>query len=607
MLDYWVVVFWLVLTLVAGTVFSRRASGSTEDFFVSGRSLPWWLVGTSMVATTFAADTPLVVSGWVASKGIAENWVWWTIGLSGPLAVFYFSRLWRRAGILTDAELVELRYGGALGHWLRVVKALWFGVFMNTLVIAWVMGAMTKIVTLLLGLEGVTLLGMPGEVTVVLGLFLLTAVYTSASGLWGVVATDVVQFVVAISASVALAVLAWGAVGGSEGLRAAFSAQGLDWERTTTLVPSLGGALDGSGAQWVLIVAVVWWSQSNVDGGGYLAQRLFAARDERHALWAYLWFTVAHLCLRPWPWIIVGLAGMATLGPVDDPETLYPRMMMALLSPGWLGLMFASFLAAFMSTIDTQLNWGASMLVHDVYQRAGAKGALERLVGRGLGGEDAHHLAVSRLAVLVLAAVGAGVSFLVHDIGLAWKLAISVTAGLGAVYLARWYWWRVSGWSEVSAMAVAAVMTLVFSVLSAHHPAAHPLGWTWLAVLPAGWLGFPFSTAATVAISLPVWVGVTLATRPADPEVLLSFYRRVRPGGPGWRAVAGHLPGFAQDGPGWQTLVGMVASWVAVYGALFAVGGLLLGRPVLGLVAAVLALGGAVLAGFQVARETAGA
>lgn len=603
LLDYAVVVLWLILTMVAGTYFSRRASESTDSFFLSGRALPWWLVGTSMVATTFAADTPLVVAGWVASKGIAENWVWWTLGFSGPLAVFYVARLWRRAGIVTDAELVELRYGAPLGTGLRALKAVWFGVFMNVLVIAWVMGAMTRITATLMGVEGAVAWGIPVDGWIVLGLFLLTAGYTSASGLFGVVATDLLQFFLAMGSSIGLGVLAWQRAGGRVGIEAAYARHGLDWEAATALVPPMGGGVTGDYAAWILMIGVVWWSQTNVEGGGYLAQRLFAARDERHAVWAYLWFVVAHITLRPWPWIAVGLAGVAMFGPTEDPEGIYPRVMMAVLSPGWLGLMVAAFLAAFMSTIDTQLHWGASMVVHDLYRRFSVKDTLESMFHVRFSEAERHHLWVSRLAVLGIAALGAVASFAITDIGGAWKLAISVTAGLGTVYLARWYWWRVNAWSEIAAMGVAAALTLGSGVLAARHPEAGGT-WNWLSPLPAVWLRFPFSTAWTVAVSVPTWVAVTYATAPAKPAVLMEFYRRVRPGGPGWRAVAGHLPGFPDDGPSWSTLIGMLSAWIAVFGALIATGSALLGKYPLSAGLAATALVGAVFAGRQIRQET---
>lgn len=603
-LDIAVIVAWLAVSLTAGLLVARRASGSAEDFFAAGRSLPWWVVGTSMVATTFAADTPLAVSGWVAGDGIAANWIWWTFGLTGTAAVFLFAPLWRRSGVLTDAELVELRYGPGAGRWLRRFKAGWFGLFWNGLVVAWVVKGMVKVATVVLGLPPEATLdalvpglgpfgALPATAVIVAGLFALTVGYTVASGLWGVVVTDLLQFVVAIAASFTLGVLAWFAVGGLEGLQEGFAAADLDWDTTTALLPA-DGAPDGATAALVVFLGLLWWSGTNVDGGGYLAQRLFAAKDERHATLAYLWFTVAHLVLRPWPWIIVGLAGMVIIGVPDDAETIYPQMMTQLLPAGALGLMVASFLAAFMSTIDTQLNWGASLVVHDLWRPLA-----ERL------DVPVHEVTASRLAVVLLGLIGAVASFLLTDIGTAWKLAISVTAGLGSVYVARWLWWRTSAWSEIAAMVTAAAMTLVFSLLQPRHPetvqaameaaavagnvydgpAALPL----LAALPAGWLAFPFSAGATVLISVPIWLTVTLLTPPPPREALEHFARVVRPGGPGW-PVDLRGPG----GPSLRVFGGIVAGSAAIYGALLGTGWLLLGHPVWGLVALGIAIVGAI-------------
>lgn len=567
-IDLLVIVAWLALTVVAGAWYAHRKEHTLESFFVTDRNLPWWVVGTSMVATTFAADTPLVVSGWVASKGIAENWVWWTMGLAGPVSVFLFAPLWRRSGLVTDAELMELRYPGAPGRGLRALKAVWFGLLTNLLVIAWVMRAMAKIVTVVLGLgPDDVFLGFQAETLVVLALFALTAAYTTHGGLLGVVVTDLMQFAVAIGAAVGLGVLAWNTAGGLEGLQTGFATHGLDWTATTALIPAWPSTADDAGARWLVMLGLLWWGQTNVDGGGYLAQRLFAAKDERHALGAYLWFVVAHLCLRPWPWIVVGLAGMATLGPVDDPETYYPRMMASLLGPGWFGLMLASFLAAFMSTVDTQLNWGASLAVNDLYRRFIAPNR-----------EAAHYVAASRLTVIALALAGALVSFAIDEIGGAWKLALSVTAGLGAVYIARWYWWRVTAWCEIGAMLFAGASTGLFMHLAARHPSANEAGYAWLAEVPAAWLAYPFAPALTTLLSLPLWVGVAYATSGGNTEHLRSFYLRVRPGGPGWTAVAGDLPGFADDGPRASDFVGILGSVAAIYGALLGVGGALLGQ-----------------------------
>ena len=568
-LDWTLAALWLCASLGAGLWFSRRASSSAEAFFVADRSLPWWVVGTSMVATTFAADTPLVVSGWVATRGIAENWTWWNVGLSGLVSALLFAPLWRRSGVVTDAELVELRYSGQAAAVLRTTKAAWFGVFQNTLVLAWVMRAMAKVAVVVLELEpGATWQGVPVDVWVVLALFVLTVGYTAAAGLYGVVATDVMQFVVAMGGAIWLAIVSWRAAGGLSGIQEGFARNDFDWASTTALIPVHDWSPDGAGPRFVLLVSVIWWAAYNVDGGGYLAQRLFAAKDARHAAWAHLWYTVALICLRPWPWVAVGLAGMAMLGPMADAEQYYPAMMTEVLGPGVLGLMVASFLAAFMSTIDTQLHWGATLVVNDLWRRWIRPDASEHQIVRA-----------SQLAVLGLATLGALVSFAIDDIGDAWKLAISVTAGLGSVYVARWLWWRVSAVSELTAMAVAMACTLGFSLLAAHHQGAEPeLAWTWLGSVPRDWLAFPFSTAFTVAIGVPVWIGVTLFTSPTDPGVLRRFYDRVRPEGAGWRAVepsTSTLPGgFIQ---------GFVAGIVAIYGVLLGTGWWLLGSPGAGL------------------------
>ena len=555
-LDIAVVVGWIALTFGVGLWFGRRASASTDDFFVTDRSLPWWVIGTSMVATTFAADTPLAVAGYVASGGIALNWRWWFTGFGAMATVFLFARLWRRSNVVTEAELVELRYGPGAGGALRALKAVWFGVFLNLLVIAWVMQAMRKVVEVIFDLPPDAMFGpMPASVAIVLALFLLAVVYTGASGMYGVVATDVMQFGLAMFGSIALAWIAWSKAGGLSGIRASFAEHGFDWEATTALAPLSDPAPDGATTQLLVLVCVTWWAARNVDGGSYLAQRLLAAKDERHALWGYLWFAIANLCVRPWPWILVGLAGMAMLGPIEDAERYYPMMMVEVLPPGLFGVLVAAFLAAFMSTIDTQLHWGTSMWVNDVYRRFLRPEA-----------PDEHHLLVSRFTVLVLAAAGAVVSFWLTDIRLAWELALSVTAGLGAVYIARWMWWRVNAWSELSAMAVAAIGTFAIKTLKQSPPDA----------IPTGWLSFPFDAMWITALSIPVWIAVTLLTAPPDRQVLTDFYDRVRPGGPGWVAVD---PRATEDGPGIGTLVGFLAGCIALFGTLLGMGAVFLGRP----------------------------
>lgn len=589
-IDWVILGGWMLFTLGVGFWFSRRASESTESFFVSGRSLSWWVVGTSMVATTFAADTPLAVSGFMAKGGIVDNWMWWTLGLSGMASVFLFAKLWRRSGVLTDAELVELRYGGEEAAWLRGIKAVWFGVIQNCLILAWVMAAMAKITTVVLGLDdgdvlftvalGSEELALKSNVAVMLGLFLIATIYTSASGMWGVVTTDVVQFVMAITIAVVFGVISWNAVGGLAGLESGFVEHGLDWEATTRMVPEL---TTRKGGEFLLYVGVIWWSQYTIDGGGYLAQRLFAAKDERHAAFGYLWFTVAHICLRPWPWIVVGLCGLAMYGAagegrvVEDPEKYYPVLMTELLGPGLFGLMVASFLAAFMSTIDTHLNWGASLVVNDVYKRFVKRDADERQL-----------LRVSRVTIVALAFLGALASLEVDSIKWAWTLAFSVTSGVGTVYIARWYWWRPNAWSEISAMAFAAAMTALFWAIETDYQArGADVPW---------WTVYPGSAAITAVGSIACWISVTLFTRPVAREHLERFYDKVRPGGAGWRAIAGGRADFESDGPGAGAFVGIVGGCLACYGALFSVGYFLLGRTGAGAIAlAAFAVGALVL------------
>lgn len=557
--DIAVLVIYLAAVFGAGIVLSKRASRSTEEFFVSGRTLPWWIIGTSMVATTFAADTPLVVSGLVARGGIYENWMWWHWAFGGITAVFLFAPLWNRAGITTDAELIELRYDGRPARALRFYRATWFGIFQNVLVIAWVMRAMAKIVMVVAGWEdGDEIMGMDAGVFTVLALFSVAVAYTALSGLWGVVMTDFLQFVLAMAGSVYLAAAAWSRLGGLEGVRRGIEAAGFDPGRVMRITPPASDPIGtGPFAEFLLLILVVWWASYQVDGGGYLSQRLFAAKSERHSVFGYLWFCTAHICLRPWPWIVAGLCGMALFGAVDDPETYYPMLMRDLLPPGMFGLVLASFFAAFMSTIDTQLNWGSSLVVNDILRRFLWKGR-----------KDREYMAAARIAVLALALAGALASFAVEDISVAWKLIISVTAGIGSVYIARWYWWRVNAWSEISAMATAALATVVFAFLSSRDAAASsPL------------LEFPFSTAITVAAVIPVWVSVTLLTRPVDEETLSAFYGRVRPGGPGWRRIRRMRGEEGREGRPRATALAVISGMVFLTATLTGTGGLILGRP----------------------------
>lgn len=557
-LDIAIILLYLVASFAVGIFLAKRARKSTEEYFVSGRSLPWWLIGTSMVATTFAADTPLVVSGLVAKGGIWQNWLWWQWGIGGIVTVFLFSHLWHRARITTDAEFVELRYDGKPAAILRCYRAVWFGILQNVLIIAWVMKAMVKIVVVVMGWDDSKVIaGMDAESFTVLILFVVTVVYTTISGLWGVVITDFFQFVLAMGGCIATAAVAVRAAGGWGAMRESIAANGFPLDDTFRIIPQVA-PLDAANpfTEFLVLVLVVWWASYTIDGGGYLAQRLFAAKNERHSVFGYLWFSIAHIALRPWPWIVVGLCGMALFGRVDDPERLYPMVMHAVLQPGLFGLVLASFFAAFMSTESSQLNWGSSLVVNDLLRRFTWKGKTDR-----------QYVAAAQAAVIGLAVLGAIASFAIDDISFAWKLIISVTAGVGSVYIARWYWWRVNAWSEIAAMATALFSTIALGLAAE----SERFG-------ASAFVRFPFSTALTVGIVTPTWIVVTLLTRPVRREHLVRFYERCRPGGPGWRAVKAACPAVPGAARPSRTLFKIVCGVAVLYLVLFGIGDLVMGR-----------------------------
>ena len=586
-LDWTIVAAVLLATLGLAALFARRASRGLAEFFAGGRAMPWWLAGTSMVATTFAADTPLAVTELVAQSGISGNWLWWNMAIGGVLTVFAFARLWRRSGVLTDVAFVELRYDGRSAAALRLAKALYFGLFANAIVIGWVVVAMATVLRVLfpeLAIGGRTewdLFGAPVDAATVAtgGLVLLVAVYSMISGLWGIAVTDVLLFVLAMVGSVALAVTTLGhpEIGGIGGLVAQVPPDALRF------VPQIGPASAGDavvdaaglvvgGWAFVAFFGVQWWASwypgSEPGGGGYVAQRMLATRSERDSVLATLWFTVAHYCVRPWPWIVAALGALVLYPGLEQPREGYVMLMRDTLPPGLLGLLFASFVAAFMSTISTQLNWGTSYLVHDVYGRFVAPDASPR-----------RRVAVSRAVTLALGLLGALVATRLSSVSGAWGLLIAASAGMGLVLILRWYWWRINAPAELTA-------TLVPPLLVTLH----------LVGVPVPFLDaeFPVSLFGTVALSTAAWVAVMLATRPTSPETLEAFYRRVRPGGPGWRPQATRAPEITPDAPLGRTLVRWALGVAVVYASLFGLGWLLLGQGLRGGLA--LGLGIAVLA-----------
>ena len=545
--DWAVILAYFVLSLVVGVVFSGRAGTSSTEYFLSGRSMPWWLAGTSMVATTFAADTPLAVTGLTVKHGIAGNWLWWSFVMSGMLTVVFYARLWRRAGVMTDAEFAELRYAGRPAAFLRGFRACYLALAVNSIIIGWVTSAMAKIVGLTLGVD---------KWQAIVVLFLVTGLYSTLSGLWGVVVTDFFQFLLAMTGCIVLAGFALGAVGGLDCLLAALHARYPD-DAPLRVVPGLDSEWMPALAFFVYL-GVNWWASwypgAEPGGGGYVAQRILSTRDERHALLAALWFNIAHYALRPWPWILVALTSMVLYPGLADPELGYVHVMVDHLPPFWRGFLLAAFFAAYMSTISTQLNWGASYLVNDVYRRFWARARSE-----------AHYAGVGRLATVAMMAVSGVVTLSIESVEGAWKFLLALGAGTGLVYLLRWYWWRINAWSEVSAMGAALVFSLAAQWglgLSSDDPR-----------------GFALLLLTTTTATTAVWLAVTYLT-PAEPrETLTAFAARVRAGGPGWRAIAPDAAGGQRIGAG---LLLWVLGCAVVYLGLFGIGGLLLRRPLQG-------------------------
>ena len=552
-----------------------RAQRSLADFFVSGRGVPWWIAGTSMVATTFAVDTPLAVTGLTASFGIAGNWLWWSLLLSGMMTVFFFARLWRRAGVLTDVEFIELRYAGRPAAFLRGFRALYLGVLMNCLIMGWVNLAMAKVFQLTLGLS---------RLTAVLLCLALTAVYTTMAGLWGVLITDLLQFVLMMSMTIALAYFAVAAVGGLGALKTKL----LALEAANAGGGSLLDFLPATDSAWMpltaflVFIGVNWWASwypgAEPGGGGYVAQRIFCAKDEKHSLWATLWFNIAHYALRPWPWILVALASVVLYPDLADKEAGYVLVMVDHLPASLRGLMLAAFLAAYMSTISTHLNWGASYIINDFYRRFLRPRATEQ-----------HHLRAAQVATILLMLLAGGVTYYLETIRGAWALLLMIGAGTGAVYLLRWYWWRINAWSEISAM-IAAFLTS----LALRH---------WVPFAGGEQLLFAKNMLATTAVCTAVWLTVTFLTRPEPADHLLNFYRRVRPAATGWRPVAAQAPEVRSTAAGWANLRAWVLGWAMVYLALFATGKLLLGFWTLGLLLLAGAITAALLLYFDFTRR----
>ena len=516
-LDWIVVCLYITVTLLTGLYFARRASRQTDEFFLGGRSMPWWLLGTSMVATTFSTDTPNLVTDLVRTGGVSENWIWWAMGISGMCTVFFYAQLWRRSNILTDVGFYELRYSGRPAAFLRGFRALYLGIFFNVMIMATVTLAAIKIGGILLGVSKYEVILIAGTVT---------ALYSATSGLWGVVVTDLLLFIVAMTGSLAAAYYAvqQPEVGGLNGL---FTNPELAGK--LALLPDFTD-LHSAAAIFIIPIAVQWWSTwypgAEPGGGGYVAQRMLAAKDESHALKATLWFNLAHYALRPWPWIIVALASLIVYPTLDSIQAAFPTVdpsivrhdlaypaMLVFLPSGLLGLVVASLAAAYMSTISTHLNWGASYIIDDWYRRFVSPDR-----------EDRHYLRLARLATIGLIVLAGIVSLWLENALQAFQILLQIGAGTGLVFLLRWFWWRINAWSEISAMIISFLIAVYFEFIHTN-------------MLGLDSLEPSFQLVFGVLLTSVGWVTVTLLTPPASPETLKSFHQLIRPMGGGWRGA----------------------------------------------------------------------
>jgi solute:Na+ symporter, SSS family len=592
LIDFTVIISFFLIIFGIAAYYSRQAGKNTGQFFLSGRNMPWYIAGTAMVATTFAADTPLAVTELVAKNGIAGNWLWWNMALGAMLTVFFFAKLWRRAEIMTDVEFVELRYSGKAASALRGFRALYLGLFMNAIVMGWVNKAMEKIFY-------VTVPGFDPFLLVVCAAAII-AVYASASGLLGTARTDSFQFVFAMAGCVILAVIVINLpeIGSLVVLKEKLAPQVLDFFPRIGEISAegiTGGVLAIPAGAFFAYVGLQWWSSwypgADPGGGGYIAQRMMSAKDEKHSLFATLWFTIAHYALRPWPWIIVALAALVLLPRAEstdairsenpvlyekveeafnnkhlfksddplyaseeflnlyekyentvDPGVMYPKLMIKYLPVGFLGLLIAVFLAAYMSTIASQLNWGTSYIINDFYRRFIKTNADEK-----------HYVFVSRAGIILMIIFSLLLTkYILTTISGAWIFILNASAGIGLVLILRWYWWRINAWSEISAMIAP------------------------LIIYPAAVYGFgmesPYTLYPIVFGTTLIWLMVTYLTKPVEEKTLINFYKRTHPGGKGWKHIRELVPEIKGEPKFGRLFINWLMGIVVVYSFLFGIG-----------------------------------
>ena len=547
--DYLIMGIYLAILIGVALLARKRGQESLEDFFTGGKDLPWWLIGISMVATTFAADTPLAVTGIVAGEGIAGNWIWWNFMFSGLFTVFLYAKLWKRADVITDVEFIELRYGGKPASILRGFRALYLAFPINCIILGWVTVGMAKVLTVVTGAD---------QWMVIVFLYGLIGIYIAFSGLWGVVVTDFIQFIIAMGGAIILAWLAVDSVGGLDQLHAKLIAEYganswvLQFNPITSPKIMLATALVWVGMMWW----ASWYPGAEPGGGGYIAQRMFSAKDEKNAVGGTLLFNVMHYAVRPWPWILVALVSLVAYPNLADKETGYPLLMLDLLPAGLLGLLAVAFLSAFVSTVSTHLNWGASYVVNDFYKRylkppdefANSTEAQQ------------HYVWISRLATLLMMAAAITVSYFFDTVKGGWEAILSIGAGTGLVFMLRWFWWRINAWSEITAMVAAAIGSFLAPQL--------------------GYDDFASKMIFTTIFSTICWVAVTFLTKPESDQTLQAFFNRVRPGGPGWKH-------FTADGqpvePIWPAVIKVAVSALAIIFTLYGMGQIFFGSALWGI------------------------
>ncbi|NBS18957.1 MAG: Na+:solute symporter [Flavobacteriia bacterium] len=562
-IDWAIIISFFSISLFIGIWVSKRAGSSSNEFFLSGRNMPWWLLGVSMVATTFSTDTPNLVTDIVRNNGVSGNWVWWAFLITGLLTVFVYAKLWRKSNVKTDIEFYEFRYGGPPAGFLRKFRALYLGILFNVITMSSVTLAAIKIGGIMLGLE-------PWQTVISAGL--VTVAFSTLGGFRGVLYTDLLLFVVAMAGSIGAAyyLVNLPEVGGMTAL--------LSHENVSeklSILPDFSNA-DALITLLIIPLAVQWWSSwypgAEPGGGGYIAQRMLASKDENHAIGATFFFNIMHYALRPWPWILVALASLVVFPDLASIKEAFPNIaddklghdlaysaMLVKLPAGLIGLVLASLIAAYMSTISTQLNWGSSYLVYDFYQNQINPNASEKRL-----------VAVGRLCTVGLMVLSAALALLLQNALQIFDILLTFGAGTGLIFILRWFWWRINAWSEISAMFVSGILSILLKTT--------PLG-DLLFGAETGLLPFWSEYLFVVIVTSAIWITVTYMTPAEDPAVLRAFYQKIQPGGPGWKKVVDEAKAekidLVQDGKGWSVPSGITAMLLGcgmIYGAMFATG-----------------------------------